>query len=39
MTDTGRDVYSHRLEYNDLGNAKKVKLDNGFSTAFKETLE
>lgn len=39
MTDTGRDVYSHRLEYNDLGNAKKVKLDNGFFTAFKETLE
>ncbi|TKH02738.1 hypothetical protein FC678_25690 [Peribacillus simplex] len=36
MTDTGREVYSHRLEYNDLGNVKKVKLDNGFFTAFKE---
>ncbi|MBK5458794.1 pLS20_p028 family conjugation system transmembrane protein [Peribacillus sp. TH27] len=36
MTDTGREVYSHRLEYDDLGNAKKVKLDNGFFTAFKE---
>ncbi|CAH0309765.1 hypothetical protein SRABI96_04937 [Peribacillus sp. Bi96] len=36
MTDTGREVYSHRLEYDDLGNAKKVKLDNGFFTTFKE---
>ncbi|WP_053345761.1 pLS20_p028 family conjugation system transmembrane protein [Peribacillus butanolivorans] len=36
MTDIGREVYSHRLEYDDLGNAKKVKLDNGFFTAFKE---
>jgi hypothetical protein len=36
MTDTGREVYSHRLEYDDVGNAKKVKLDNGFFTAFKE---
>ncbi|MCU6603939.1 hypothetical protein OCO53_26230 [Peribacillus frigoritolerans] len=36
MTDTGREVYSHRLEYDDLGNAQKVKLDNGFFTAFKE---
>ncbi|WP_057914481.1 pLS20_p028 family conjugation system transmembrane protein [Peribacillus muralis] len=36
MTDTGREVYTHRLEYDDLGNAKKVKLDNGFFTAFKE---
>ncbi|MFB5936627.1 pLS20_p028 family conjugation system transmembrane protein [Peribacillus frigoritolerans] len=36
MTDTGREVYSHRLEYDDVGNAQKVKLDNGFFTAFKE---
>ncbi|MBT2719066.1 pLS20_p028 family conjugation system transmembrane protein [Bacillus sp. ISL-57] len=36
MTDTGREVYSHRLEYDDVGNAKKVKLDNGFFTTFKE---
>ncbi|MDQ7861171.1 hypothetical protein RCO48_09280 [Peribacillus frigoritolerans] len=38
MTDTGREVYTHRLEYDDLGNAKKVKLDNGFFTAFKEKI-
>lgn len=36
MTDTGREVYSHRLEYNQLGKAQKVKLENGFFTAFKE---
>lgn len=36
MTDTGREVYSHRLEYDQLGKAQKIKLENGFFTAFKE---
>ncbi|MFY0761022.1 pLS20_p028 family conjugation system transmembrane protein [Metabacillus dongyingensis] len=36
MSDKGREVFDSRLEYDDLGNPKKVDLDNGWFTAFKE---
>ncbi|MFY0779047.1 pLS20_p028 family conjugation system transmembrane protein [Peribacillus simplex] len=36
MSEIGLGVFSNRLEYDDLGNPKKVELDDGWFTAFKE---
>lgn len=36
ISETGREVFNSRLEYDDLGNPKKVELNNGWFTAFKE---
>ncbi|AXN41042.1 pLS20_p028 family conjugation system transmembrane protein [Peribacillus butanolivorans] len=36
MTDKGHEVFDSRLEYDNNGNPKKVDLDNGWFTAFKE---
>lgn len=36
MSEIGLEVFSNRLEYDDLGNPKKVELDDGWFTAFKE---
>lgn len=36
MSEIGLGVISNRLEYDDLGNPKKVELDDGWFTAFKE---
>lgn len=36
ISETGREVFNNRLEYDDLGNPKKVELNNGWFTAFKE---
>ncbi|MFE0506906.1 pLS20_p028 family conjugation system transmembrane protein [Peribacillus butanolivorans] len=36
MSEIGLAVFSNRLEYDDLGNPKKVELDDGWFTAFKE---
>lgn len=36
ISEPGREVLENRLEYDDQGNPKKVKLDDGWFTAFKE---
>lgn len=36
ISEIGREVFDSRLEYDDVGNPKKVDLDNGWFNAFKE---